>query len=291
MFERFINMWLKPANKVTMKLVFSSQYMQLPNMLNQQFIANQSALSESYDWYANKRTIDTEMFEKGGHFALTHENRFGTQLWLQSLETWLEGEKLPVMISNCHDTININIEPIAKKGSVGVISIGRDFHMSVDSKLQTGSAYYRALSKYDQLLFLGLGIDEDKLNASELEFVEDMNCYWLTKSECNLRYRHQIKEQLYSFGAKVEQLVIDIDLASIIAHYRNQTTVGIDLPWLVQVIRYCISSGKLKLVQLVGDREYLVYSKQVLTLLETMLTSDVPTVQSEWPLIAPPLAR
>lgn len=291
MFERFISTWLKSTNKVTMKLVFSSQYMQLPNMSNQQFIANQSALAPSYDWYSSKQTVDSDLFENGGHFALTHENRFGNQLWLQNLETWLEGERLPVIMSNCHDTINTNIEPIAKKGSVGIISIGRDFHMSVDSKLQTGSAYHRVLSQYDQLQFLGLGIDEDKLSASELEYAEDMNCYWLTKAECNLRYRHQIKEQLYSFGAKVEQLVIDIDLASIIAHYRNQTTVGIDLPWLLQVLRYCISSGKLKLVQLVGDREYLVYSKQVLTLLETMLTSDAPTVQSEWPLIAPPLAR
>lgn len=291
MFERFMKSWFKSDEKAAMQVVFASQYMQLTSMSNQQFIMNQKVLAPSSEWYLNKKQIDPKLFEKGGHFALAHENRFGNQLWLQNLILWLESDRLPVIMSNCHDTMSTNIEPVAMKGSVGVISIGRDFHMSVDSTLQAGSAYHRILTKYDQMQFLGLGIDEEKLSASELEYAEDMNCYWLTKAECNLRHRHQIKDQLYSFGAKVEQLVIDIDLASIIAHYRNQTTVGIDLPWLTQVLRYCISSGKLKLVQLVGDREYLVYSKQVLTLLETILTSDAPTPQSQWPLIAPPIAK
>jgi|GEM_PF-908660 len=287
MFERLKNIWFHPTKtSVHTKVLLASQCTKLPRMADKSFEVAEQLLEPIYDWYDSYELKGGSELAQGGFHRHALESQIGQEFWLRQLSDWLNSAHLPVVMTNCHESIVTNLTPLVANGSIGVISIGHQFNMTPTLEMRPGSAYHFALSRYEQLQYLGLGIDEELQTISQLDYAEDMNCYWLTRAECNLRHRQKLKDQLFSFGEKVDQIVIDIDLASIVANYRYQMAAGIDIQWLTKVLRYCLASGKVRFIQLVGDKEYLLYSRPVKQILELILQSEKAPSKFDWPQIA-----
>ena len=67
-----------------------------------------------------------------------------------------------------------------------------------------------------------------------------------------------------------DQIVMSIDLASLLTKNNLDGTPALDIQMVLRTIRLCLVSGKIKAIQLVGDRDRLIYSKQTKAILEEL---------------------
>ncbi len=114
-------------------------------------------------------------------------------------------------------------------------------------------------------------IDTEHTHAQTLEYAEDLGCDWVSHEECGFLNRTQLKAQLSGYIEHCEQLVINIDLASLVPGNGLETHKVLDNQVVLRVLRQMILSGKVRYIQLVGAKDKLIYSKQAKEIVDELM--------------------
>ena len=231
-----------------------------------EFESAQQSLESVSDWLY-QQTSPTQYCD-GGHLILRDEADYRYQDLLLRHMTM---QSVPVSLVNCHELI-LDAMPIltANEESVGFVHIGNSFEMKQTLDPQLGSAYHFVLSRYSNTQLFCIGVDPEHESSQRFEYAEDMGCNWLTAEESGFGYRSQLKSQLSDYIDRSEHVVLTVDLASLVPSNGVNGPKTLDLQTVVSVLVQTVASGKLKLIQLVGGSDKLIYSRQTKALIDEL---------------------
>ncbi|MFL7866855.1 arginase family protein [Vibrio cincinnatiensis] len=226
----------------------------------------QQSLEFASDWLYQQQV--NANYADAGHLVLRDpaDGRFR-----ELLHHHLSIHSVPVILGNCHELL-LNALPLlaVDNEELGIIHIGHQFELKQTLDRQVGSVYHFALSRYQQTRLFYFGIDADRVASQTWEYAEDLGCDWLTEEECSFRHRTQVKNQLDHYIEHCDQLVISIDLASLVPSNGLDDHKILDSQMVLRVLRQAVMSGKVKLIQLIGAKDKLIYSKQTKEIIDEL---------------------
>lgn len=232
-------------------------------------MADQS-LQDVFDWLAEQ---EHSRWLNGGHYMLSEQMIGRYQL---NLNRYLGSSTLPVVFSNCTEGV-LHALPLLNGGkALGIIHIGSQFEINPTLEPELGSAYHFALARFSDLHLFCMGINDARQNEKTLEYAEDLGCDWLMLSECQFGHRFYVKEQLTSYLAHCDQVVLNIDLASLCPQSYLGSERHLEVHMVSRIIRQSLMSGKVAMVQLVGWKDKHIFAKSTLSILQE-LAGIVPT--------------
>ncbi|MGF1689965.1 arginase [Photobacterium kagoshimensis] len=227
--------------------------------------AQQSLELASYWLYPQQ---SNPSYSDAGHFVLEGNNDIAFQ---HSLSKHLGLHSIPVVLSNCHETLLHALPIVALKDKeIGLINIGHRFDLKQTLDVQVGSAFHFALNRYDNTRLLCLGIDEEIQTGQLYEYAEDLGVNWLSSDEYSFRNRTSHKSQLLSYTNHCDHLVITIDLAALMPSAGFDDNNRLNNKMILRTLRQCVSSGKVKMIQLIGAKDNLICSRQTKEILDAL---------------------
>ncbi|BDR16626.1 arginase family protein [Vibrio sp. STUT-A11] len=228
-------------------------------------LANQSLESAS-EWLYQQH--DQTTAAHCGHFTYAQLENGDFQ---EALSLALSRHSIPVLVTNCTEAI-LSILPVvvACQDDVGILHIGRKMHLKPTLEPRVGSAFHFALSRYPNVRLLFAGVNQHDTKQETWEYAEDQGCDWVTDKEFTFRHRNHVKQQVGNYLDHCDQVIISVDLGSLIAKNDLDGDMSLDIQMVLRTIRLCLVSGKVKAIQLVGDRDRLVYSRQTKTIIEEL---------------------
>ncbi|EGQ8393338.1 arginase [Vibrio cholerae] len=227
----------------------------------------QQSLDVASDWLYQQQS--TPKYADASHYVLDGQTQDKYQ---QALNQSVELGVIPVAFANCHEILLHSLPALTQDGaSVGMVHIGHGFELKQTLDLQVGSAFHFALSRFAQAKLFCIGIDTEHTHAQTLEYAEDLGCDWVSHEECGFLNRTQLKAQLSGYIEHCEQLVINIDLASLVPGNGLETHKVLDNQVVLRVLRQMILSGKVRYIQLVGAKDKLIYSKQAKEIVDELI--------------------
>lgn len=256
----------RPAAQSAMAFTFCTVCERVKPMSQVEFEFAQQSLEFASDWLYQQQA--NPHYTDAGHIVLREpaDSRFRSLL-----SHHLMLHSVPVVLGNCHELL-LNALPLLALDNeeLGIIHIGHEFELKQTLDRQVGSVYHFALSHYNQTRLFYLGIDADRVTSQTWEYAEDLGCDWLTEEECGFRYRTQVKNQLEHYIEHCDQLVISVDLASLVPGNGLDEHKILDNQVVLNVLRQSISSGKVKIIQLIGAKDKLIYSKQTKEIIDEL---------------------
>ncbi len=250
-----------PAQGRVRPFTFMTVCQQVKPMSLVAFEFSQQSLEFASDWLYQQQPSNS--YGDAGHFVIDKGELLRFQ---ENLTRYMTMNSIPVLLSNCHETLVSAMPallPDETEETLGFVSIGEKFALKQTLGLQLDSAFHFILSRYPQARLFTMGIDEHLVTPEAVEYAEDMACDWLSLDECSFRQRNNVKARLSSFVARNDHLVVNIDLASLVPPVHGIDDVRvIDHQVALRALNQCLASGKVKLIQLVGASDKLIYSRE-----------------------------
>ncbi len=227
-------------------------------MTQVEFEFSQQSLELSSEWLYKQQANPN--YSDAGHYVVTESN---DGLYQELLTRCFTLCSVPIVLSNCHESL-LKAMPILALDNedTGVIHIGHGFELKQTLEVSQGSAFHFMLSRFSNIRAFFIGIDAENTQPQIIDYAEDLGCDWLSTNECSFRNRSQLKSQLNHYIDHCDQLVINIDLASLVPSSALGDESVLDNQMILRILRQAILSKKVKLVQLVGAKDKLIYSKQ-----------------------------
>ncbi|MGP8308459.1 arginase [Vibrio sp. YIC-376] len=203
-----------------------------------------------------------------GHFTHTKLENGDFQ---EALSLSLSRHSIPVLVTNCTEAI-LSMLPVVVscQDEVGIVSIGHKMHLKPTLEPRVGSAFHFALSRYQNVRLFFAGVNEQDIKQETWEYAEDQGCDWVTAREFTFRHRNNVKQQVSNYLDHCNQIIVSVDLGSLVAKNNLDGDMSLDIQMVLRTIRLCLVSGKVKAIQLVGDRDRLVYSRQTKAIIEEL---------------------
>lgn len=247
------------------RLVLLSVSEKLKPMKQVDFEMADQSLEEMYQWIEE---LEGFGWLNGGHYNLEVQPVSKYQLYLSN---YLGTEALPVIFTNNSETLLHSLPLLhSNRKELGIIHIGRNFELKASLEPDQGSAYHFALSRYNECRLFCLGIDLAQHSERLLEYAEDLGCDWMTNDECSFSNRFQVKNQLASYLAHCEDMIVNIDLSCLYPVSRLEKGTALDVQMVNRMLRQLLMSGKVRQVQLVGYKDKHLYSKQTQSILHQL---------------------
>ncbi len=238
-----------------------------------EFEFSQQSLELSSEWLYKGQ--NSSNYSDAGHFVVSDSGECRYEELLTRLFTLCS---VPVVLSNSHETL-LKAMPILALDNedTGVIHIGHRFELKQSLAVTQGSVFHFLLSRFSNVRAFFIGIDSVNAPTQVLDYAEDLGCDWLVAEECSFRHRSQLKNQLSHYIDHCDQLVLNIDLASLVPSSGLGDDGVLDNQMVMRVLRQVVLSKKVKLVQLVGAKDKLIYSKQTKAIVDELcaLSPDV----------------
>ncbi|WP_114764956.1 arginase family protein [Vibrio rhodolitus] len=252
-------------------MVLMSISQKIKPMKHVEFEMADQSLQDVFDWLAEQ---EQSRWLNGGHYMLSEQMIGRFQL---NLSRYLGSHTLPVVFSNCTEGV-LHALPLlsSRNKELGIIHIGNQFEIKPTLEPEIGSAYHFALARFNDIRLFCMGIDGARQSDKTLEYAEDLGCDWLTLPECQFSQRFHMKEQLASYLAHCDQVVLSIDLASLCPQTLVGTERYLEVQMVNRIIRQSLISGKVKMVQLVGWKDKHIFARSTLSILQE-LAGMVPT--------------
>ncbi len=203
-----------------------------------------------------------------GHFTHTNIENGDFQ---KALSLTLSHHSIPVVVTNCAEVI-LSMLPIMAtcQDDVGIVTIGHRMNLNQTLEPRLGSAFHFALSRYQNVRLFFAGVNERETKQETWEYAEDQGCDWVTEREFIFRNRNSVKQQVSNYLDHCDQVIITIDLGSLVTKNDIDVDMSLDIQMVLRTIRLCLVSGKVKAIQLVGDQDRLIYSKQTKAIIEEL---------------------
>ncbi len=222
-----------------------------------QYEQAEQSLESFYDWLFDLSNLKAPAY--AGHFPMVGQDK---ERFAQQLDILSNSHQLPVIVSNAHESmLTVLSGLVGRNRDVGIVSIGQSFQLKASLNVELGSAYHFALSRYNDCRLLCLGIDEHNQDSKTFEYAEDLGCNWLLNQECDFRHRLTVKQNLATYLARCDDVVVDIDLAYLSKEPRWDGEKSLDVDMVIRMINQCIESHKVRAIQLTGLRDSHWYSK------------------------------
>ena len=233
-------------------------------------MANQS-LEDVFEWLTEQ---DHSRWLHAGHYLLTDQMVGRFQL---SLSRYLGQNSLPVVFTNCTETM-LHALPLLRTNEkkLSIIHIGNQFEIKASLEPELGSAYHFALARFSELRLFCMGIDARSQNEKSADYAEDLGCEWLTLAECQSAHRVHVKQRLANYLSHCDEVILNIDLESLCPKSRLEADRNLDVQMVTWIIRQCLMSDKVKMVQLVGRKDKHIFAKSTLSIVQE-LTRIVPS--------------
>ncbi|HAS6346941.1 TPA: arginase [Vibrio vulnificus] len=259
---------LAPANAYQAPMFYFMsvcQYVKPMSVL--EFETAQQILSNASDWLYQQQSAAP--LTEANHFVLDgHTNSAFQRALNHSLALGL----IPTVFANGHEMLLNSLPALAQDNtSVGVVHIGHSFELKQTLDLQVGSAFHFLLSRYPQAKLFCIGIDTEQVSTQTLDYAEDLGCDWVGWDECGFLSRNQLKAQLSGFIQHCDQIVINVDLASLVPGNGLETHKLIDSQIVLRVLRQIVVSKKICSIQLVGSTDKIIYSRQTKEIIDELI--------------------
>ncbi|EGU29218.1 arginase [Vibrio scophthalmi] len=254
-----------PVGVSTHSMALISAAQLLKPMKTVEFEMAEQSLSDVFEWMTEQ---NHSRWSNGGHFLLSDQMVGRYQL---NLSRYLGSNSLPVVFTNSTETI-LHALPLlhVPNKELGIIHVGNQFENKATLEPEMGSAYHFALARFNQCRLFYIGIDSRLQNEKTFEYAEDLGCDWLTLPECEFSHRLQLKQQVSSYLSYCDEVVLNIDLESLCAKSRLEVDRNLDVQIVTRIIRQCLISGKVKMVQLVGWKDKHVFAKSTQIILQEL---------------------
>ncbi|WP_176467526.1 arginase family protein [Vibrio metoecus] len=227
----------------------------------------QQSLDVASDWLYQQQS--GMKYADATHYVL--EGKSDTH-YQQALSQSVAMGIIPVAFVNCHEMVLHTLPVLVQDNmNIGIVHIGHGFELKQTLDLQLGSAFHFALSRFAQAKLFCIGIDTEHTNTQTREYAEDLGCDWVSHEECGFLNRTQLKSQLSSYIEHNEQLVINIDLASLVPGNGLEEHKVLDNQIVLRVLRQMALSGKVRYIQVVGAKDKLIYSKQTKEIVDELM--------------------
>lgn len=228
----------------------------------------QQSLDVAADWLYQQQSATTT-YPETSHYVLVDGQ---AKTFQSALSQSIAIGTVPVVLANCHEIVLQGLAVLSQDNSnIGIVHIGHQFELKPSLDLQLGSAFHFALSRFTHSKLLCIGIDSEQISAQTLEYAEDLGCDWISHQECGFLNRTQLKDQLSGYIERSEQLMVNIDLASLVAGHGIDMHHVLDNQVILRLLRQIILSGKVRYIQLVGAKDKLIYSKQTKEIVDELI--------------------
>lgn len=259
------NKILNPVGVSAYSMALMSAAQPIKPMKRVEFEMADQSLEDVFEWLteqAHNRWVN------GGHYSLSEQMIARYQL---NLSRYLASNSLPVVFSNCTETM-LHALPLlhSKDKELGIIHIGNQFEIKASLEPEIGSAYHFALARFSEFRLFCMGIHADSQNEKTLEYAEDLGCDWMTLPECQFSHRLDVKQKLTNYLAHCDEVVLNIDLQSLCPKSRLEGRDHLDIQMVSRILRQCLLSEKVKLVQLVGWKDKHLFAKSTLSILQEL---------------------
>ncbi len=242
-------------------------------MTQVEFEFSQQSLELSSEWLYKGHTSPS--YSDAGHFVVSDSGECRYEELLTRLFTLCS---VPIVLSNNHETL-LKAMPILALDNedIGVIHIGHRFELKQSLAVTQGSVFHFMLSSFSNIRAFFIGVDIENTQSQVIDYAEDLGCDWLGADECSFRHRSQLKNRLSHYIDHCDQLVLNIDLASLVPSLGLSNEGVLDTQIVMRILRQVVLSKKVKLVQLVGAKDKLIYSKQTKEIVDELcaLSPDV----------------
>lgn len=202
--------------------------------------------------------------QTAGHFCFRKgsDSQSLQQKLLTSLIQQIEEHRLPLLLSNQHEVLLKTLPYFTTQfEDIGIINVNLNLLMAPSVDVCSQSMLHFALTRHPQCRAFHIGTDISQQHFSAFDYAEDMGCDWLTLEDVNHRNKAAIKEQLSRFISHCDKVLLTIDLASISNVNAKILKPKIDSALVFRLLRQCLTSQKLALLQLVGCYEQDIYSR------------------------------
>ncbi|MCA2017220.1 arginase [Vibrio tritonius] len=231
-----------------------------------EFEIAQQSLEFASDWLYQQQA--NPQYSDAGHIILRDDADYRYQ---EMLARHMAMSSVPVVLANCHELL-LEAMPVlsAEEGTLGFIHVGNSFQLKQTLDPQLGSAYHFVLSRYSNTQLFCIGVDAEHEPSHSFEYAEDLGCDWLTADESGFGYRSQLKSQLSHYLDHCNQVVLTVDLASLVPSNGISEHKTLDNQMVIRTITQAVNSGKLKMIQLVGAKDKLIYSRQTKEIIDEL---------------------
>ncbi|XAW87729.1 arginase [Vibrio sp. CDRSL-10 TSBA] len=237
----------------------------------------QHSLELSSEWLYQQQSNPN--YADAGHLVIEDNGDFRFQ---DLVSRHLALSSVPVVLANCHEVLLKALPVIVlDNDEVGIIHIGHEFALKQSLEPQVGSVFHFALSRFANVRLFCMGIDPERVSGPMLEYAEDLGCNWVTHQESQFRNRSQLKTQLNHYMQHCDQLVLNIDLASLVPGRSLDDHAVLDLQMVLRVVRHAVLSGKVRMIQLVGAKDKLIYSKETKAIVDELCALSAEVTVSE----------
>jgi len=237
----------------------------------------QHSLELSSEWLYQQQSNPN--YADAGHLVIEDNGDFRYQ---DLVSRHLALSSVPVVLANCHEVLLKALPVIVlDNDEVGIIHIGHEFALKQSLEPQVGSVFHFALSRFANVRLFYMGIDPERVSGPMLEYAEDLGCNWVTHQESQFRNRSQLKTQLNHYMQHCDQLVLNIDLASLVPGRSLDDHAVLDLQMVLRVVRHAVLSGKVRMIQLVGAKDKLIYSKETKAIVDELCALSAEVTVSE----------
>lgn len=237
----------------------------------------QHSLELSSEWLYQQQSNPN--YADAGHLVIEDNGDYRYQ---DLVSRHLALSSVPVVLANCHEVLLKALPVIVlDNDEVGIIHIGHEFALKQSLEPQVGSVFHFALSRFANVRLFCMGIDPERVSGPMLEYAEDLGCNWVTHQESQFRNRSQLKTQLNHYMQHCDQLVLNIDLASLVPGRSLDDHAVLDLQMVLRVVRHAVLSGKVRMIQLVGAKDKLIYSKETKAIVDELCALSAEVTVSE----------
>ncbi|KII76439.1 arginase [Vibrio renipiscarius] len=261
------NKMLNPVALPPHSMILMSACQSIKPMKRIEFEMADQSLEDVFEWLTEQ---DHNQWCNGGHYSLSDQMIAHYQL---NLSRYLDSSNLPVVFSNCTETL-LHALPLlhAKRKELGIVHVGNQFEIKPTLEPEAGSVYHFSLARFNECRLFCMGIDATSQTEKTFEYAEDLGLNWLTLSECQFGHRLHVKQQLANYLSHCDEIVLNIDLASLCPKSRLESEHYLEVQMVTRIIRQCLLSEKVKLVQLVGWKDKHIFAKSTLSVLQELVS-------------------
>jgi hypothetical protein len=231
----------------------------------------EQAIEYAFHWYEKTDRSHALPIKNGGYFPITASNIVESMEFSQHVNHLVKKHALPIVFSNSCESLTECLANI-DRGRVGVININHRMDLVNNISFIPMQAYASILNKNSTISLLSIGVFEEYHTASELELAESMGVEHLNSPSFYSASPFELDRDLELFIAKNEAITINIDLRTIVRGMTTQPPYAIDFGLVLSVMNLCMQSGKVRLIQMTGDNEALIFSKEVKSVLDVIRT-------------------
>ncbi len=266
MLKAFINKVLK-RNSYSGKVVLIGTCTKSSEDDNLLYDEVDQALDSMYDWFGSPDSKSMKAALDGGYHALIKGSVVEQTQFAHFVRDIIHQQALPIVYSNSVDSLTAYLSQEHQE-NVGVININQ----KLDLISGYGGAPMQGMSmlvtEERDIEMLSLGVFEEWLTAIDKQLAGSMRVEWVGSSAFYSPRIELLSQRLQSFVERQDKIVVHVDLRSIVRGLTVQPPFALELESVVEVLQQLMRSGKVELVQMTGDSESTIYSKEAKKVLD-----------------------